>query len=54
MHIRLTGDSINVCVRERGDGLMTCPGCVSACYANTAGVNLGTTVDPDQEQVVNL
>lgn len=48
MHIRLTGDSINVCVRERGDGLVTCPGCVSA------GINLGTTADPGQEQVVNL
>lgn len=50
MHIRLTGDSINEgkCVRERGDGLVTCPGCVSA------GINLGTTADPGQEQVVNL
>lgn len=41
-------------MKERGDGLVTTPGCVSACYTNTAGINLGTTADPDQEQVVNL
>lgn len=44
------------CVSERlvsCDGLGACPECISACHTNTAGIHLGTTADPDPEQMVN-